>query len=94
MNLNRVFGLVFAALLALAATGCVSMPEQQAYNRDVHANVKTIAVLETQPTETTVMMLNHPGANFGLIGGLVYLQFKAHNPDLETALHSSETEPA
>jgi hypothetical protein len=30
----------------------------------------------------------------GLIGGLVYLQFKAHNPDIRSALHASETESA
>lgn len=71
MNLNRMFGLALAAVFAVAATGCASMPEQQAYNRDVHSNVKTIAVLETQPSRTSVMMLNHPGASFGLIGGLV-----------------------
>ncbi len=94
MNLNRVFGLVFAALLALAATGCVSMPEQQAYNRDVHANVKTIAVLETQPTETTVMMLNHPGANFGLIGGLVAAADQASKESRYAAiLAKSQFEP-
>jgi len=71
MSPNRMIGLALAGLFAIAATGCASMPEQQAYNRDAHANVKTIAVLETQPTRTTVMMLNHPGASFGLIGGLV-----------------------
>lgn len=71
MHPNRIFGLALAGLFAMAATGCASMPEQQAYNRDAHSNVKTIAVLETQPTKTTVMMLNHPGASFGLIGGLV-----------------------
>lgn len=47
------------------------MPEQQAFNRDAHSGLKTIAVLETKPTEATVFMLNHPGASFGLIGGLI-----------------------
>lgn len=71
MTLNRIFGLALAALFAVAATGCASMPEQQAYNRDLHSSIKTIAVLETHPTKTGVFMLNHPGASFGLIGGLV-----------------------
>jgi hypothetical protein len=64
-------GLFASALLAVGLTGCVSMPAQQAYNRDAHANVKNIAVLETHKTNTTVFMLNHPGASFGLIGGLI-----------------------
>lgn len=70
MNRNFARGLVVAALTAIALTGCVSMPEQQAFNRDTH-NLKTIAVLETHRTQASVFMLNHPGASFGLIGGLI-----------------------
>jgi hypothetical protein len=55
-----------ALIFAILATGCVSMPEQQAFNREAHANVKTVAVLETWPTRTSVFMLHHPGASFGL----------------------------
>jgi len=64
-------GLAMAALLAVTLTGCVSMPKQQAFNREAHANLKNIAVLETHKTHTSVFMLNHPGMSFGLIGGLV-----------------------
>lgn len=63
-------GLVAASML-FALTACVSMPAQQAYNREAHATVKKVAVLETHPTRTSVWMMNHPGASFGLIGGLV-----------------------
>ena len=59
-----------AGLCALVLSGCVTMPEQQAYNREVHP-IKTVAVLETTPVKTSVFMLNHPGVSFGLIGGLV-----------------------
>jgi hypothetical protein len=69
---GRVAAAFFTAVLsAFALSGCVSMPEQQAFNREAHANVKNVAVLETWPTNTSVFMLNHPGASFGLIGGLI-----------------------
>lgn len=61
---------VGVALMA-ALTGCVSLPPQQAYNRDATPPIKTIVVLPTRPFEPNVLMMNHPGANFGLIGGLI-----------------------
>lgn len=64
-------GLIMAALVAVSLSGCVSMPKQQAFNREANANLKNIAVLETHKTHTSVFMLNHPGMSFGLIGGLV-----------------------
>jgi hypothetical protein len=71
MKHHFVRGIVVAALLAVSLTGCVSMPQQQAFNRDTHTNLKTIAVLETHKTHASVFMLHHPGASFGLIGGLI-----------------------
>jgi hypothetical protein len=65
--LRALCALVFASIL----TGCVSMPKQQAFNRETHTTIKTIAVLETHETHPTVFMMNHPGMNFGLIGGLI-----------------------
>lgn len=64
-------GLMAAAMMALALTGCVTIPEQQAFNREAHANIKTVAVLETRKTSASVFMLNNPGMSFGLIGGLI-----------------------
>lgn len=73
--MNRYFararGPVVAAIMLLALSACVSMPQQQAFNRETHSAVKTISVLETHRTNTSVFMLNHPGASFGLIGGLI-----------------------
>jgi len=65
--LRTLCALAFASIL----TGCVSMPKQQAFNRETHTTIKTIAVLETHETRPAVFMMNHPGANFGLIGGLI-----------------------
>jgi hypothetical protein len=71
MKRNFLRGLVVAALMTFALTGCVSMPKQQAFNREAHSGLKTIAVLETYETRASVFMLHHPGTSFGLIGGLI-----------------------
>lgn len=60
-----------AAAMMASLTGCVSLPPQQAYNRDAAPPIKTIVVLPTQPFEPNLLMMNHPGTNFGLIGGLI-----------------------
>ena len=60
-----------AGLLIVVTTGCVSLPEQQAFNRTEHDKIRKIGVLETQPAALHVAMLNNPAASFGLIGGLV-----------------------
>jgi len=70
MTRKFVCGLAMAAVM-LALTGCVTLPEQQAYNREAHANIKTVDVLETRNTDVHVFMLNNPGASFGLIGALI-----------------------
>jgi hypothetical protein len=61
-----------APLLAfsLLVSGCASLPPQQAFNRDA-LEIKTIQVLPLNETEVKLAFLNHPGQNFGLIGGLV-----------------------
>ena len=59
------------AAVLLVLTGCVTLPEQQAYNREAHANIKTFDVLQARNTSVSVFMLNNPGASFGLIGGLI-----------------------
>lgn len=64
----RPAGLLLATLLVL--TGCASLPPQQSFNRGAH-EIKTIQVLPMAESEIGLAFLNHPGANFGLIGGLV-----------------------
>lgn len=64
----RPAGLMLASVLMLA--GCASLPPQQTFNRDA-STIKTIQVLPMTESEIGLAFLNHPGANFGLIGGLV-----------------------
>lgn len=61
-----------ASLLAATVllSGCVTLPPQQAFNREA-VQIKTIQVLPLDETEVRLAFLNHPGANFGLIGGLI-----------------------
>jgi hypothetical protein len=64
--------LAMAAVLVVALTGCAgNAVKPQAFNREAHTNLKTITVLEMPKVEPSVLMMNHPGSNFGLIGGLI-----------------------
>lgn len=69
--MSTLRGVVAALALAMTMTGCVSLPAQQSYNLAANIHVKRIEMLPTHPTRTSVVMLNHPGTSFGLIGGLV-----------------------
>lgn len=71
IRMNLRLALASSTLFLLLASGCASLPEQQAFNRSANSGIKTIAVLETQRTELNVMLVNNPAASFGLIGGLV-----------------------
>lgn len=58
------------ALIVLAA-GCAQVPKQ-AFNKEAHGNLKRIAVLEpAKPESYAVYIAHHPGASFGLIGGII-----------------------
>lgn len=84
---------VVVALMA-ALTGCVSLPPQQAYNRDATPPIKTIVVLPTGPFEPSVLMMNHPGANFGLIGGLIAAgDMSAKRGRLQAAFSAASFDP-
>jgi hypothetical protein len=65
---NRLAALLLATVVLLS--GCVTLPPQQAFNRDV-AQIRTIHVMPLDETEVRLSFLNHPGMNFGLIGGLI-----------------------
>jgi hypothetical protein len=64
----RPFLLAAAVLLF---TACASAPKPQPFNRQAHADIKHIAVMSWHESELQLNMLNHPGTNFGLIGGLI-----------------------
>ncbi|WP_313460248.1 hypothetical protein [Stenotrophomonas sp.] len=71
--MKRFAALRWAVCLVMLAAlpGCVSLPKQQAYNREAVPAIKTIAVLPAQSFEPNVFMMHHPGTNFGLLGGLI-----------------------
>lgn len=52
-------------------TGCAKTPSVN-YNSSMHKDVKKIAIIPpNQKKELTVFYYNHPGINFGLVGGLI-----------------------
>lgn len=63
--------LCVCAFIALVLTACASAPPRQTYNREANSAIKSISVLPMRESKPTVMMMNHPGAQFGLIGALV-----------------------
>ena len=69
MRLTRGIAAAMVAL-ALLASGCATVPPQQAFNREA-STIRTIQVLPMARSEIGLAFLNHPGTNFGLIGGLV-----------------------
>jgi hypothetical protein len=66
--MKRLFaGVILSALLV----GCANVP-RQAFNREANQNIKSLAVTNhTKDEEFGIMIVAHPGASFGLIGGLV-----------------------
>jgi hypothetical protein len=57
--------------LTVLAAGCAA-PKKQAFNRDAAVGYKTMAITQNTNKEFyEAGMLGHPGAAFGLIGGLI-----------------------
>jgi hypothetical protein len=88
----RLFELIAATALAMLLGACGEMPKQ-AFNRDAAKHVRTVIVTrnDNQPAYEAVL-LAHPGASFGLIGGLVAaadMQMKSKR--LSTAIDPLET---
>jgi hypothetical protein len=70
--LRRQFVLLAGlVLIASLVTGCVSAPPRQSFNHTAAMQVKSIKVLPMRAGEPTVMIMNNPGYQFGLIGALV-----------------------
>jgi hypothetical protein len=59
------------ALCLAALAGCVSAPKRQAYNVEANASIKEIEVLQTRHSEVETLIVNNPGASFGLIGAAI-----------------------
>lgn len=70
-------GARLARVLLLGVTlllgACVSVPKPQAFNRSAHPDIRDIAVVSMPEVAVDVNILNHPGMNFGLIGGMIAL---------------------
>lgn len=63
---------VLCTLLAVGflLTGCSSFKVQE-YNHSANAHIKKIGVIKPNPTEeVSIFYFNHPGMQFGLVGGL------------------------
>src|SRR5688572_24109194 len=69
--MTRITKLLALLLVTLALTGCVTV-ENQPFNKEAHARIKTIAILPAPAVpEYSINIMHHPGASFGLIGGLI-----------------------
>ena len=63
---------VGAFLLLAVLSGCATTFEKQAFNAELHKDIKNIGLINIQmPGKAMVNMAAHPGQSFGLIGGLV-----------------------
>lgn len=66
---NRL--LCAVAALLLFASGCANVPKQ-AFNAGANTHVKNVAILEPKETpDYEAVIMNHPGAAFGLVGALI-----------------------
>lgn len=68
--MKKTFLYIVIGLLAVFLTGCVKTPNVN-FNGQMHNNLKSIAIVPPQKIEeVNIFYFNHPGMNFGLIGGL------------------------
>ena len=69
--MTRIARLPALLLISLVLAGCVTV-ENQPFNKEAHSRIKTIAILPAPAVpEYTINIMHHPGASFGLIGGLI-----------------------
>jgi hypothetical protein len=62
---------LFAILSIFIFTGCVKTPNIN-FNAQMHKNIKNIAIIPPKKVkELTIFYFNHPGMNFGLVGGVM-----------------------
>ena len=80
-------------VLGLSLVGCANIP-RTAFNKEANKNIKKIAVIEQKDQEKyNVNILAHPGAGFGLIGGIVAaVDMNAKSNRLTTAIDPKETQ--
>jgi hypothetical protein len=67
----RIAQLLAVVLFSIGLAGCVTV-ENQPFNKEAHAGIKTIVILPAPAVaDYSINILHHPGMSFGLIGGLV-----------------------
>lgn len=83
---KRLRLLAIALMFALAA-GCASV-EKQAFNKSANKAIKSITLIEPTPAEGFgVLVQNHPGLSFGLIGATAYaIEMQAKSKSLDEAM--------
>lgn len=70
MNRPTLRWTAVAVAAAALLSGCVSAPKRQAFNAEAHSQIKSVEVLQTRSSEIETLIVNNPGASFGLIGAL------------------------
>lgn len=84
---------IAAAALALALlAGCAQIPKK-AFNRDAASHIRSVTIAQVEEAERyEAIVAAHPGANFGLIGGLVAAADMHHKSNrLTEALDPEQT---
>lgn len=91
---NR-FKLFYVMLLAALVTGCSGLPEQQAFNHQANQHIKRVAIVKPlKPESAQVFYFNHPGMQFGLIGGLAAAaEFESKTTDYNQSIANKQFEP-
>jgi hypothetical protein len=70
--MRSIFKSMAAAVAVAALAGCATPLPRQAFNAAAAGHVKAVVVTQAPNQETyEAAVLGHPGASFGLIGGLV-----------------------
>jgi hypothetical protein len=81
-------------ILTLMLGACASAPKPQAFNRAAHPDIRDIAVVPMPAIEVDVTMMNHPGMNFGLVGGLIALgDLAAKRSDVQEITEAAGFDP-
>lgn len=88
----RRIGVVLGLAAALLVTGCAQLPKQ-AFNREGATHVKSVAIVQLDNQDSyEAVILGHPAASFGLIGGLVAAaDMQSKSTRLTNALDPKET---
>jgi hypothetical protein len=65
MNLRNGF---FVFLVCLLMAGCVTGPQQRAFDKTANARLESVEILPMRQSDVGLFIFNNPGYSFGLIG--------------------------